>query len=125
MSRSMRASILQVAMLLIAAPVIAWADPGPVATTDPNRSPRVYADNDSVDCSKLDDDDAREKCREKKVERRTDDANVDCSKLDSDEAREKCREKKVDRRSDDGNVDCSQIKDDSARRRCMRAKVKN
>ena len=97
MSRSMRASILQVAMLLIAAPVIAWADPGPIGNADPAQAPRVYADNDSVDCSKL----------------------------DSDEAREKCREKKVDRRTDDVNVDCSQIKDDSARRRCIRAKAKN
>jgi hypothetical protein len=120
----MRASILQILMLLLAAPVIAHADSGPVGNADTVRSARVYADND-VDCSKLDDDDAREKCREKKVERRTDDANVDCSKLDDDDAREKCREKKVDRKTDDVDVDCSKIKDDGARRRCVRAKVKN
>jgi hypothetical protein len=95
----MRALILQVAMLLLAAPVLANADPNPVGNADAGRSANVYA---SVDCSKLDDDDAREKCREKKVDRKTDDdVNVNCSKLDDDDARERCRERKVDRRTDD------------------------
>jgi hypothetical protein len=96
MSRSMRASILQVVLLLLAMPVLTHADPGPVGDAGAGRSANVYADND-VDCSKIDDKDAREKCREKKVDRKTDDANVDCSK----------------------------IKDDDARRRCVKAKIKN
>ena len=109
MSRSIRALILQVAVLLLAAPLLANAD---------------------VDCSKLDDEDAREECREKKVDRKTDDANVDCSKLDDDDAREECRERKVDRRSDDVDVDiddadCSKLDNDDARRRCRKAKIKN
>jgi len=97
MSRSMRASILQVVMFLLAAPVLVHADPGPVGDAGAGRSSNVYAGADDVDCSKLDDPDARQKCREKKVDRKTDDANVDCSK----------------------------IKDDDARRRCIKAKVKN
>ena len=124
MSHSMRASILHVAMFLIAAPVLAHADPGPVGSAA-ERSAHVYADADDVDCSKLDNDDARQKCRQKKVDRKTDDASVDCSKLDDDDAREKCREKKVDRKTDDANVDCSKIKDNDARRRCLSAKIKN
>ena len=90
MSRSMRALILQVAMLLLAAPVLANADPRPVGNADAGRSANAYAKADDVDCSKLDDDDAREKCREKKVDRKTDDANVDCSKINDDEARRRC-----------------------------------
>ena len=125
MSRSIRASILQIVMLLLAAPVLTHADPGPVGNASAGRSANVYADNDDVDCSKLDNNDARQKCRPKKVERKADDASVDCSKLDDDDAREKCREKKVDRKTDDANVDCSKIKDDDARRRCVKAKIKN
>ena len=125
MSHSMRVSILQVVMLLLAAPVLAHAEPGPAGREDAERSAQLYAKADDVDCSKLDNDDARQKCRENKVERKTDDASVDCSKLDDDDAREKCREKKVDRKTDDANVDCSKIKDDDARRRCLKAKVKN
>ena len=71
MSISMRALILQVAVLLFALPVLANADPT-VGKADAERSAIVLADND-VDCSKIDDDDAREKCREKKVDRRRDD----------------------------------------------------
>jgi hypothetical protein len=60
------------------------------------------------------------------VDRKTDDANVDCSKLDDDDAREKCREKKVDRKTDDDvNVNCSKLDNDNARRRCREAKIKN
>ena len=125
MYRSMRALILQVAMLLLAAPLLANADPGPVGNAGAGRSANVYADADDVDCSKLDDDDARQKCRERKVDRKTDDANVDCSKLDDDDAREKCREKKVDHKTDDANVDCSKLDNDDARRRCRKAKIKN
>jgi hypothetical protein len=124
MSRSLRASILQVVLLLLTMPVLVHADPGRVGDAGAGRSAHVYADND-VDCSKLDDNDARQKCREKKLDRKTDDANVDCSKLDDPDAREKCREKKVDRKTDDANVDCSKIKDDDARRRCVKAKIKN
>ena len=124
MSRSMRASLLQVVMLLLAMPVLTHADPGPVGDTGAGRAAMVYADND-VDCSKIDDKDARQKCLEKKVDRKTDDANVDCSKLDDSDAREKCREKKVDRKTDDANVDCSKLDNDAARRRCMKAKIKN
>jgi hypothetical protein len=94
MSRSMRALILQVAMLVLAAPVIVNTGPAPVGNADAGRSAKVYADAD-VDCSKLDDDDAREECRERKVDRKTDDANVDCSKLDNDDARRRCREAKI------------------------------
>ena len=71
MSISMRALILQVAVLLFAVPVLGNADPA-VGNADAERSAIVIADND-VDCSKIDDDDAREKCREKKVDRRRDD----------------------------------------------------
>ena len=46
MTRSMRASILQGAMLLLAVPLLANAD---------------------VDCSKLDNDDARRRCRREKI----------------------------------------------------------
>ena len=77
MSRSIRALILQVAVLVLAAPLLANAD---------------------VDCSKLDDDDAREECRERKVDRKTDDVDiddVDCSKLDNDDARRRCRKAKI------------------------------
>ena len=107
MYRSMRALILQVAVLLLAAPLLASAD---------------------VDCSKLDDEDARKECLERKVDRKTDDANVDCSKLDDEDAREECRERKVDRKTDDvdvDDVDCSKLDNDDARRRCRRAKIKN
>jgi hypothetical protein len=125
MSHSMRALILQVAMLLVAAPVLANADPSPVGNADAGRSANVYAKADDADCSKLDNDDARKKCLEKKVDRKTNDANVDCSKLDNDDAREKCREKKVDRKTDDVNVDCSKLDNDDARRECRKAKIKN
>jgi hypothetical protein len=94
MSRSMRALILQV-VLLLAAPVLANADPGPVGDVDAGRSANVFADANNVDCSKLDNDDAREKCREKKVDRKTDDVNVNCSKLDDNDARRRCREAKI------------------------------
>jgi hypothetical protein len=112
-------------MFLLAAPVLANADPSPVGNAEAGRSANVYAKADDVDCSKLDDDDARQKCREKKVDRKTDDANVDCSKLDDDDAREKCRDKKVDRKTDDVDVESRKIDDNDARRRCLEAKVKN
>src|SRR4029453_6695847 len=98
MYRSMRASILQVAMLLLAAPLLAHADPCPVVNGDAGRSANVYANADDVDCSKIDDDDAREKCRDKKVDRRSDDADIDDadgSKLDNDDARRRCRKAKI------------------------------
>lgn len=101
MYSAMRALILQVGMLLLAAPVLANADPGRVGNADAGRSANVYAGADDIECSKIEDDDAREKCREKKEDRKNDDVNVDCSKIDDDDAREKCREKKVDRRRDD------------------------
>ena len=89
----MRALILQVVMLLLAAPVLANADPGPVGNAASVHA--VYADAGDVDCSKIDDDDAREKCREKKVDRKTDDVNVDCSKIDNDDARRRCLKAKI------------------------------
>ena len=95
MFSSIRALILPVAMLLLAAPVLANADPSPVGNADAGRSANVYADADDIDCSKLDNDDARKKCREKKVDRKTDDVNVDCSKFDNDDACRRCRKAKI------------------------------
>ncbi|HXK24701.1 MAG TPA: hypothetical protein VMS55_18670 [Myxococcota bacterium] len=95
MSHSLRASILQIAMLLLAAPVLAHADPGPVGNAGAGRPANVYADAGDVDCSKLDNDDARQKCREEKLDRKTGDANVDCSKIEDNDARRRCREAKV------------------------------
>ena len=90
MSRSMRALILQIAMLLLAAPLLANADPSPLGDAEERREDR-RTDDANVDCSNLDDDDAREKCREQKGDGRTDDANVDCSKINDNEARRRCR----------------------------------
>ena len=67
MFSSIRALILPVAMLLLAAPVLANADPSPVGNADAGRSANVYADADDIDCSKLDNDDARRRCRKAKI----------------------------------------------------------
>ena len=81
---------IRVSMLLVAA--ILFAAPGAMA--------------DKVDCSKLDDDDARKRCREARNERNDNDRK-ELDDVDVDDA------------------DCSKFKDDDARRRCVRAKVKN
>ncbi len=95
MSKPMRVLILQVAMLLLAAPVLAKAAPGRVANEDAGQATNVYAKADDVDCSKLDNDKARKQCREAKAKQNDNNVNVDCSKLNDDDARKKCREAKV------------------------------
>ena len=107
MSRSMRALILQVAMLLLAAPVLAHADASPAGNAAEGRSANLYAKADDVDCSELDNEDARQKCRDKKVDRKTD------------------GDRQVDRNTDDANVDCSKLNDESARRRCRGVQRRN
>jgi hypothetical protein len=47
----MRASILRVAMFLIAAPALAHADPGSVGSAHAERSANVYAKADDVDAA--------------------------------------------------------------------------
>jgi hypothetical protein len=125
MSKPMRVLILQVAMLLLAAPVLAKAAPGRVANEDAGQATNVYAKADDVDCSKLDNDNARKQCREAKLKNNNDTANVDCSKLDSDKARKQCREAKAKQNDNNVNVDCSKLNDDDARKKCREAKVKN
>ena len=46
---------------------------------------------DNVNCSKLDNDNARKACREHKY---GSDGKVDCSKLDNDKLRRECRQEK-------------------------------
>ena len=94
MSKPMRVLILQVAMLLLAAPVLAKAAPGRVANEDADRATNVYAKADDVDCSKLKDDDARKQCREAKL-KNNDTADVECNKLKDDDARKQCCEAKL------------------------------
>jgi hypothetical protein len=125
MSKPMRVLILQVAMLLLAAPVFAKAAPGRVANEDAGRAANVYAKADDVDCSKLDNDDARKQCRETKLKHNNDTADVECSKLKDDDARKKCREARLNRKDDKVDVECSKLKDDDARKKCREAKIKN
>jgi hypothetical protein len=91
-------------------------------------------DYGNVDCSKIKDDDARERCREEKYDKKKnkdsdkDYSDVDCSRIKDDDARERCREEKYDKKKnkdsdkDYSDVDCSRIKDDDARRRCREEK---
>lgn len=96
MSRPVHASILMVALVVLAVPLLANAAPGLIETQDVDRSTRVYAMADDVDCSKLDDEDARERCREAKRKNGDDKIDdVDCSKLDNDDARRRCRKAKI------------------------------
>ncbi len=125
MYKPMRVLILQVAMLLLAAPVLAKAAPGRVANEDAGQAADVYAKADDVDCSKLDNENARKQCREAKLKHNDDKADVECSKLDNEDARKKCREAKVKHNDDNVNVDCSKLKDDDARKKCREAKIKN
>ena len=54
------------------------------------------------------------------------DDDVDCSKIDDEDARERCREAKRERDDDKiDDVDCRKIENDAARRRCREAKIKN
>ena len=105
MSKPIRVSLLLVAVILLAAPALAKAAPGLVGNDEAAQSANVLVIADNVDCSKLNDDDAREKCREARHERNDD-------KYDN-----------KDRDVDD--VECNKFKDDDARRRCVRAKIKN
>jgi hypothetical protein len=115
-------------MLLLAAPALATEFPGQAKQDNGDQSANVYAKNDDdrdVDCGKLDNDDARKRCREAKNNRNEDDRDVDCGKLDNDDARKRCREAKHNRNDDDRDVDCGKLKDDDARKRCREAKHNN
>jgi hypothetical protein len=88
-------------------------------------------DYSNVDCSKIKDDEARERCREEKYDKKKnndkDYSDVDCSKIKDDDARERCREEKYGKKKnkdrDFSDVDCSRIDDSDARRRCREEKL--
>jgi hypothetical protein len=75
----------------------------------------AMADDNNKNCSGLDNDRARQECREHKY------GSVDCSKLDGDQARRECREYKHDH-DNNANVDCSKLDNDAARRACRERK---
>jgi hypothetical protein len=87
--------MLFVAMIVLSAPLLANAAPGLVDNESAGQSANVYPMSDDVDCSKLDDENARQKCREAKRKNDDDKANVNCSKLENDAARRRCREAKI------------------------------
>ncbi|HVN36645.1 MAG TPA: hypothetical protein VMW19_00555 [Myxococcota bacterium] len=91
----MRASILQVVMLLLAAPVLAHADPGPIGNARADR-PTSMPITTSIAASSTTTMHARSAAKRSWIAK-----------------------------TDDANVDCSKIKDDDARRRCVRAQIKN
>lgn len=96
MSRAIHSSMLMAAMIVLAAPLLANAAPGLVDIEGTRRSAEVYPMDDDVDCSKLDDEDARQRCREAKREHDDDKIDdVNCSKLENDAARRRCREAKI------------------------------
>lgn len=95
MSRTNLSSMLMVVMIALAAPSLARAAPGIVDHKTVGQSATDYAMDDDVDCSKLDDEDARQKCREAKRKHDDDKVDVNCSKLDNDDARRRCREAKI------------------------------
>lgn len=66
---------------------------------------------DDKDCSDIDNDRARQECRQHNSD------DVDCSKLNSDDARNECRERKY---GGSGNVDCSKLDNEQLRRECRR-----
>lgn len=95
MSRMFHASMLMVATIVLAAPLLASAAPRLVDDEGAGQSANVYPMADDVDCSKLDDEDARQKCREAKRKNDNEKVDVNCSKLDNDDARRRCREAKI------------------------------
>lgn len=59
-------------------------------------------------------------------QKKNNDANVDCSKIDGEDARKKCREVKKDQKNDDSKkVDCSKVEGDDARKKCKEVKHNN
>jgi hypothetical protein len=72
-----------------------------------------FATAKDKDCSDIDNDRARQECREQNSK------DVDCSKLGSDDARKECRERKY---GSSGKVDCSKLNSDQLRRECRKEK---
>lgn len=96
MSTKIHSSMLMAAMIMLAVPLLAHAVPVLVDDEEAIRSAEIHPMDDDVDCSKIDDEDARERCREAKRERDDDKIDdVDCRKIENDAARRRCREAKI------------------------------